>query len=47
MTPVADSVVKPVPKYDKLVYEYSPSPDGIDENLLILLHGFGTLSDTA
>lgn len=35
--------VKIAPKWDKLVYAYAPSKDGIDENLLILLHGFGTV----
>jgi hypothetical protein len=34
-------VIKPVPKFEKLQYLYAPSPDGIDENLLILFHGFG------
>lgn len=27
----------------KLQFDYSPSQDGIDLNLLILLHGLGTL----
>lgn len=39
---VEDSpTVKPVPKFEKLKFLYASSPDATDENLLILLHGFG------
>jgi hypothetical protein len=43
ITPVSQNTKKPVPKLSKLglVGQYSPSPDGVDENLLILFHGFG------
>jgi hypothetical protein len=43
LTPVSRHNEKLVPEPSKLglVCQYSPSPDGIDENLLILLHGFG------
>lgn len=42
---------KPAPVFGKgkgklpLKFEYSPSEDGIDENLLIMLHGLGRLGD--
>ncbi|KAI8078910.1 Alpha/Beta hydrolase protein [Halteromyces radiatus] len=34
---------KPIPKASKsrLVFKYSSSPDGVDTNLLVLLHGLG------
>ncbi|KAI9460683.1 Alpha/Beta hydrolase protein [Boletus coccyginus] len=43
-SPVTSSpCTKPVPKSSKvpLVFSYTPSDDGTDENLLILLHGLG------
>lgn len=36
------SVKKPDPKKVKLIFDYTPSADGIDFNLLVLLHGLGT-----
>lgn len=35
---------KPAPQKGKLPLQfvYHPSPDGVDENLLIMLHGLGT-----
>ena len=36
---------KPIPKNGKIPvrFVYHPSPDGVDENLLIMLHGLGSL----
>ena len=35
--------IKPAPKSSNvpLVFSYTPSDDGTDENLLVLLHGLG------
>lgn len=43
VTPVSETNKKSVPAPSKLglVCQYSPSADGVDENLLILFHGFG------
>ncbi|KAK9763453.1 hypothetical protein K7432_009839 [Basidiobolus ranarum] len=32
---------KRAPKFKGLTFQYSPSPDGVDENLLIFFHGLG------
>ncbi|KAF8556589.1 hypothetical protein OG21DRAFT_596365 [Imleria badia] len=42
-SPVTSPRTKPAPKSTKipLVFSYTPSDDGTDENLLILLHGLG------
>jgi len=32
---------KPIPKLNEVEFSYSPSPDGIDSNLLIFFHGLG------
>jgi predicted esterase len=40
-----DQPSRPDPTWNQLVYAYHPSKDGIDENLLILLHGFGTVQN--
>lgn len=39
---------KPAPEKGKfpLKFVYHPSPDGIDENLLIMLHGLGKPNNT-
>lgn len=36
-----NKAIPPDPKKTKLQFSYSPSQDGIDFNLLILLHGLG------
>jgi len=38
---------KPAPKNGKIPvrFVYHPSPDGVDENLLIMLHGLGSFTD--
>ncbi|KIM28600.1 hypothetical protein M408DRAFT_329369 [Serendipita vermifera MAFF 305830] len=43
LTPVTEEAKKPAPMVSKfgLVAQYSPSADGVDENILILFHGFG------
>ena len=42
-TYIATPKIKPPPVKGKLPldFTYHPSPDGIDENLLIMLHGLG------
>jgi len=48
-TSIASTVPKdkPAPKNGKLPvrFVYHPSPDGVDENLLIMLHGLGSFPD--
>ncbi|ORY05874.1 alpha/beta-hydrolase [Basidiobolus meristosporus CBS 931.73] len=34
-------VKKRAPRFKGLTFEYSPSPDGVDENLLVFFHGLG------
>ncbi|KAG8836921.1 hypothetical protein FRC18_010449 [Serendipita sp. 400] len=41
VTQVQQPKAKQKPSLDTLVFTYSSSQDGVDENLLILFHGFG------
>lgn len=40
-TAIKNKATPPNPKKVKIQFEYNPSQDGIDHNLLILLHGLG------
>lgn len=37
----ATKAIAPNPKKVKLTFDYNPSQDGVDHNLLVLLHGLG------
>lgn len=39
--PATNKATPPNPKKVKLSFDYNGSPDGVDHNLLILLHGLG------
>lgn len=39
--PATNKVTPPNPKKVKLSFDYNGSPDGVDHNLLVLLHGLG------
>lgn len=41
--PKANKATPPNAKKLKLSFDYTPSQDGIDHNLLVLLHGLGAL----